>query len=255
MGKRINTRPNLGGRQAAQVLVRPDVVVEEAEFTQRLIECRKRFNSKLIELGFERAEEALDTAVLPRAAGIGALMADAEQEQREAKRPGGEDGFIVGSHGAGLAVAVNRLGQLHDQCPARLRFERFQPQRGTARVLEDAEHESRSSIQRGFPGEIECPDEVPWHGFGPRILDLPAHNVDFVSVLAEELRDEGFAHCHAPLRREAPVEAVRDGAAAGLRHESLQADDFLPDPGRLRWCAGKGGWRRGNAPVAKRAPP
>ena len=45
--------------------MRPHVVVEETEFDQRGIERFKRFNNELIQLGFERAEEALDPAVLP----------------------------------------------------------------------------------------------------------------------------------------------------------------------------------------------
>jgi len=58
-------------------------------------------------------------------------------------------------------VAADRFNELQDQRPARLVLERFEPKGGAARVLEDAEHESRSSIQRGFPGEIECP-AVTW---------------------------------------------------------------------------------------------
>src|SRR5882762_9890379 len=108
------------------------------------------------------------------------------------------------------------------------------PRGSRARGCED---ESRPSVQHSFAAEVESPDEVPWQGFGPRILDLPAHNVDFISVLADELRDEGLAHRRSPLRRETPVEGVRDAPAAGLRHEGLQADDFLPDSGGLRWRA------------------
>ena len=35
---RINTRPSFGRRSACKILMRPDMVVKEAEFTQRDIE-------------------------------------------------------------------------------------------------------------------------------------------------------------------------------------------------------------------------
>src|SRR6266496_4015280 len=95
--------------------------MEKEKFDERGVECFEGIDCEPIELLLQSSEEALHPAVLPRAAGIGSVMPDTEQRECEAKRPGGEDGFIVGSHGTGLAVAVDRLGQLHDQCPARLR--------------------------------------------------------------------------------------------------------------------------------------
>src|SRR5436309_13336307 len=119
-------------------------------------------------------------------------------------------------------------------------------------MLEDAEHDPRPSIQGGFAGEIERPDEILRHGAGPGAPDVFAHNLDFISVLADQLRDEGLAHRHAALRREAPVEDVRDGAAAGEREEGFEANDFPPDPFGLGRRAGKGSRWRPRAPVAER---
>jgi len=119
-------------------------------------------------------------------------------------------------------------------------------------MLEDAEHDPCPCVQACLAAEIECPDEISWHGFGPRILDLPAHNVDFVSVLTDEFRDKSLTHSHSPLGGETPVEDVRDGAAAAGREEGFEANDFLPDPFGLGRRAGKGSqWRR-RAPVAGR---
>ena len=61
--------------------MRPDVVVEEAELGERAVEGVKRIDREAIELRFERTEEALHAAVLPRAAGIGSLVPDAEDQQ------------------------------------------------------------------------------------------------------------------------------------------------------------------------------
>ncbi len=72
-------------------------------------------------------------------------------------------------------------------------------------------------------------------------------------MLADELRDEDFAHRHAPLRREAPVEDSSDCTAAGLGDEGFQANDLLPHPFRLRGEANEGNDRTGSAAVARRA--
>jgi len=105
--------------------MRPDVVVEEAELAKRAVERIQRVDSELVELALERAEEALDAPILPRAARIGSLMADTEKGECEAERPGSEDGFIVGSHGAGLAVASDGFDQFGNQRPARFGRQRF----------------------------------------------------------------------------------------------------------------------------------
>ena len=87
--------------------MRPDVVVEEAELGEGAVERFEGIDRELIEPCFQRAEETLDSAVLPGAAGIGSLVPDAEEKQCQAKRPRDEDGFVVGSDRLGLAVAAN----------------------------------------------------------------------------------------------------------------------------------------------------
>jgi len=75
-------------------------------------------------------------------------------------------------------------------------------------------------------------------------------------VLAKELGDEGLAHGHSPPGGEAPIEAVRDASAAGLRHERLQADDLPSDPDTLGSAADEMRCgARGEPTVAERTPP
>ena len=59
--------------------MRPDVVVEEAELDKGAAERFEGIDRELIEPRLQRAEEALDSAVLPWAAGVGSLVPDAEQ--------------------------------------------------------------------------------------------------------------------------------------------------------------------------------
>jgi hypothetical protein len=94
---RIDTDPRFGRRQPSQVLVRPDMVVEETKLTERFVQSAKRFKREPVELLLQSSEEALDPAVLPRAAGIGPLVTDAEQPKSEAKYCRREDRFVVGS--------------------------------------------------------------------------------------------------------------------------------------------------------------
>lgn len=63
----------------------PHMVVEESEFAERKIERFEGIDREPIELFLQCPEEALDTPVLPRAAGIGSLMTNAEQEERKAE--------------------------------------------------------------------------------------------------------------------------------------------------------------------------
>jgi len=77
--KWISASPGFGGRQAGKVLVRPDVVIEEAELGERVVKEVERIDLEPIELHLQRTEEAFDSAVLPWAAGVGSLVTDAEQ--------------------------------------------------------------------------------------------------------------------------------------------------------------------------------
>jgi len=61
------------------VLVRSDMVVPIAECAEVAVELRDVWHLPLVELFFERAKQAFDSAVLPGATGVGQLVADAEQ--------------------------------------------------------------------------------------------------------------------------------------------------------------------------------
>src|SRR5436309_9225702 len=151
-------RPGFRRSESGKILMRPDVVVKEAELGEGAVERFERIDREPIEPRLERAEETLDPPVLPRAAGIGSLVPDAEDHQREAKRPRNEDGFVVRSDRLRLAVAADRFDEFYDQHPA-LCFERLQLQRRAARVLEDAKDDPRRSIERHLAAEIERPDD------------------------------------------------------------------------------------------------
>lgn len=110
--ERIDAYPSFSGRLAVQILVWPDVVVEEAEFSKRSVEPRERLDSELIQFPFQCPEEALHPAVLPGAMEVDSLMTDGKEEEGETERLRGEDRFVVRSGDARLAVAPVGLDEL-----------------------------------------------------------------------------------------------------------------------------------------------
>lgn len=72
--ERINVVPRLLRRASAQVLVRPKLVVPITEFAQRQRQCCAPAELPLLQQRLERAGEALDAPVLPRAVQTVALM-------------------------------------------------------------------------------------------------------------------------------------------------------------------------------------
>lgn len=213
--------------------MRPDVVVEEAEFFERSVQCVERLDAELIEFAFQGAEETLHTPVLPGAMKISSLVADAEQKEGEAKYFGREDRFIVGPDDARLAVAPDRLDEFQDQGPRAFALKRFEPERPAAGVFQDRKNQTRAAIERRFARQIEPPDEVARHGLGLGALDLPAYDVDFVAMCSDDLRDEGLADGHLSPPGKAATEAVGNLAAAGMRHQGFQANSLPLDPRRF----------------------
>ncbi len=84
--------------------MRSHKIVEETKLGQSDIQSRTTHDFPLVELLFERAEETLDTSVLPWTTRITALLADTCQQQHGAKQSAGEARFIIRSDRAGLTV-------------------------------------------------------------------------------------------------------------------------------------------------------
>ena len=92
-----------------------DVVVPEPKDAEVAVELRQAGHLPLIELLFEGAEEAFDATILPGAAGVGALVADAKQFESVLEQAGGEDGhfdrlrtgFVVGAYRLGFTVNLD----------------------------------------------------------------------------------------------------------------------------------------------------
>ena len=76
---------------------------------------RDAYYLPLVEFLFEGAEQAFDPAVLPRASGVGALVADAEHLQANAKLFGGKYSFVVGTDDFWFTVSTNDFTDASEQ--------------------------------------------------------------------------------------------------------------------------------------------
>ena len=91
------------------MLMRSHVVVPEAKDVEIVLGLGAGRQSPQTGKLLEGLEEALDATVLPGREGSAALMANAEQTEREPEERRGEGGFIVGANAPGLAEALDRL--------------------------------------------------------------------------------------------------------------------------------------------------
>lgn len=98
-------------RKPVQVLVGPDVVVENPEFMERALQCTTTWDDQLPEQRLERAKQSLDPAVLPRGMFLGGLVLDACECEEGVEQPTVEHRLVVCAQLAGFAVLHN--GQAH----------------------------------------------------------------------------------------------------------------------------------------------
>src|SRR5690606_20208005 len=106
----------LGGRDAATAAVRSDLVVVPSPLADHLASLRQRGEPVLVEaLVAELAVEALDVAVLHRAARLDQQVFDAVALRPGDKDPAGELRTVVGANRPGIAPETGGLVQhAHD---------------------------------------------------------------------------------------------------------------------------------------------
>lgn len=162
--------------------MRANVVVPVAEDGEVDVELSNVGHLPLIELLLEGAEQTFDPAVLPGAAGRGALVADAKMPQPLAEDFGGEYCFVVGTDGLRLAVGADGVFQAGEQCAGSFAGQCLQMQQGTTAVIDNAEQVMQSTLGVGFAGEVYTPDAVARDNFGWTVFEVTAQDLDFVAV-------------------------------------------------------------------------
>lgn len=229
------------------------VVVVKPKVAQQTVE---RFGAKhrdLIKTGFERAEEALDSTVLPRAARLGELAANAEQFEGDFEHAAPKDGFIVHADCAGLAVFADGNQQMPEQREGAFVGEALQDEDGTTAVIEHTKDRVDTSATAATPysaailapvalaSEVNGPDLVSGELGGQSVFEFAACLDDLVMLASHAVRDKAFADAHSAVHMQA-VEAVRQFSATRRRHQGFEADDLSHDPGGFGGVAGVIRW-------------
>ena len=147
--------PNLGRRPSVEVLVWTNVVVPAAKQIEVIVELREIGHLPLVELLFEGTEETFDPAVLPGAARIGPLVADAQPLQSAAKFAGAKNGLVVGPDDLGFAIGANGFMQAGEQGSGGFVAQCVQAQQGAAAVIQNAEQRMKGPLCVGFAGEVQ----------------------------------------------------------------------------------------------------
>ena len=211
-----------------------EMVVAGSDVAQRVIEVVGVAHSPLREHRFHRANEALDSAILPGTPGVGTLRADPQESQRHAESPRGEDGFVIGPQPSRRAVPPTCLDHVPQQREGGLVGKPLQPQARATRMIQDRQHQMLSPLRIGLDHQVQAPDEVawdrPWHG----VFELPASEQDRVLLPPDRVRDIGFADGHLFADSEATIKQMRNHAAPSVGHHCLQPNHFPAHPFGLR---------------------
>ncbi len=83
--------------------------------------------------------------------------------------------------------------------------------------------------------QVDTPVFAFRHIIGGAVFDLALQHADLILVLLDGLCHEGFANGFTPVGKET-IEGQSQSPATGLGHMSLQADQFIGDPGGFAAC-------------------
>lgn len=148
------------------------MVVPKPEQSEAGVELRGVLDDPSVEFALQRAEEALDPPVLPRASNLGSLVANAHQSQTRAEGPGGEDGLVVGADQLGASVLVDGGRDLEYQADRRTIPDAFQQQAGARAMINDAQQSMLCPLRVAFAGQVDGPDAVDWHRSRPAVFEV-----------------------------------------------------------------------------------
>lgn len=199
--KRIDVRPSFCRGASKQMLMRPHEVVEETELAERDAQRSEALDLQLVELALERQEQPLDAAVLPRAARIAALMADAGEPQRRSEDVRHEHRLVVRAQETRLAVVSDGQEQMAEQRPGQLVRQCCQREQGARAMINQAEDGMNLSGRIAFARQVHRPNQIPRHGRRQVMLDRAPQNLDLVPMSANRFGDERLADCRSALDR------------------------------------------------------
>ncbi len=229
----IDPCPDLSGCTTMKMLMRSEVVVDGSDILQGSIARRGIGNRMLGEQPLHRADEPLDTAVLPRAARVAVLQANARTPQSQTKMPRGEHRFVVGAQHARAAILAAHGDEVVPDRQRRLVRQPLETQAGAAGMIDDRQREMLSAMGISLGQQVHPPDQIARHRAGDSMFEFSAGCENQLLMPTERTRHICFAHGHLPADREAPVEVMGDQAAPRVGHEGFQANQFISHPTRF----------------------
>ncbi len=112
---------------------------------------------------FDRADQPLDAAVLPRAARLAVLQANAQEVQCEAESPRRKHRFVVGAQHARAAIRTTRGDEMVPDRPQRLVRQALDAQAGPAGMIDDRQRQMRATRRISLGQQVHLPDEIARH--------------------------------------------------------------------------------------------
>lgn len=229
----IDPGPDFGGGATMKMLMGPEVIVDRPCVHQRPVERGGIVNHMWHQQPFQGSDQALDPAVLPRAARLAVLQANAQEVQCEAESPRRKHRFVVGAQHARATILTTRDDEMVPDRPRRLVRQALDTQAGPAGMIDNRQRQMRATGRIGLGQQVHPPDEIARHRTRHAMLQFSAQVQDGVLLASHRVGDVGFADGHLPTDREAPVEGVHDCAAARMGHEGFEPNDLVSHPTRF----------------------
>ena len=233
----VDAVPHLGWCTALKVLVRSDVVVPTLEDGQGNVQRSAVGDGPRIQLALERAEESLDTTVLPGAVQVRGLMPDAEHVEGRLEQWVLENRLVVGTYRPWFAVVFNGIAQRPDDHDGTLVLERLQCQAAPCAVVEDAQQEVQGAGHVCLACAIHAPDHVGATCLVATTSQVAAQKQHLVLSFAKQVGYGAFPYRGAVSAGMPTVEDVGQSPTPGTGITGGQMQNFIPCPFRLGPCA------------------
>lgn len=115
------------------------MVVEQGELFQCFLQCRFAGDEQLPQQGLQGSKQAFHASVLPRGAGVDALVANASELQKSGEDPAAEDDFVVRADAPRLAMPADSQAQVAQERPTAFFHQRAQVGDESGAVGDDAQ--------------------------------------------------------------------------------------------------------------------
>ena len=130
-----------------------------------------------------------------------------------------------------------------EQCERRFIRQLLQAQTGPTRMIEDGQRQMRVPLSIRLHQQIAAPNPISRHRSRHTMFQLSSGFKNQIVVLLQRSGNVAFSDRHLSSTCPAPVEVMRNGATARVRHQGLQPNNLIPNPFRLGlsedpvwWC-------------------